>query len=129
MDVSRFVTLTYLGIAITAFVIFDKILKWIWSASSFLSEIQIIGSLITLTTFLAILAAGALTFWMYRKKEYYAYISEVIIELKKVTWPAFPETRRSTLIVIVFSIMLSLFLWGSDQIWKTVTDFILTSGA
>lgn len=129
MDVSRFVTLSYLGIAVTAFVILDKTLKWIWSSSNFLTEFHVIGSFVTLTTLLSIIAAGALVFWMYNKKEYYAYISEVIIELKKVTWPAFSETRRSTVIVIIFSILLSLFLWGSDQVWKSVTDFILSSGA
>lgn len=129
MDVSRFVTLTYIGIAATAFVIFNKTLKWIWSSTDVLTEYPIIGSFLTLTTVLAIAAAGGLVFWMYRNKDHYAYISEVIIELKKVTWPPFTETRRSTVIVIIFSVLLSLFLWGSDQVWKQVTDFILSSGA
>jgi preprotein translocase subunit SecE len=128
MDVSRWVTVTYISIAILAFVIFDKTFKWIWQATEALTEIAIVGSHITLTTFIAVAATAGLVSWLYRKKEYYAYISEVVIELKKVTWPSISETKRATLIVIVFSILLSLYLWGMDQVWKRVTDFILSAG-
>ncbi|MBA2662453.1 MAG: preprotein translocase subunit SecE [Bradymonadaceae bacterium] len=129
MDVSRWVTLTYLFIVGIMFVILDKSLKWLWTSADFLTEHSIIGSHITLTTLIALAIAGGVTWWMYRKKEYYAYIGEIIIELKKVTWPPLSETKRSTLIVIIFSIALSLYLWMSDQVWKRVTDFILSGGA
>lgn len=128
MDVSRWVTITYISIAILAFVIFDKTLKWIWQSTAALSEVAIVGAHITLTTVLALAATAALVGWLYRKKEYYGYISEVIIELKKVTWPSMSETKRSTIIVVVFSIVLSLYLWGMDQVWKRVTDLILSAG-
>lgn len=38
------------------------------------------------------------------------FIREVIAELKQVTWPTRQETARSTLIVIVFSVVVGLFI-------------------
>lgn len=38
------------------------------------------------------------------------FIREVIAELKQVTWPTRQEAARSTLIVIVFSIIVGLYI-------------------
>jgi preprotein translocase subunit SecE len=128
MEVSRLLTLTYIGILVLAFVIFDKALKWLWVSVDALNEIAIVGNLITLTTVLAAAGAVGLTMWLYKHQQVNTHLSEVILELRKVTWPGMSETKRSTLIVIIFSIFLSLFLWGSDQIWRRVTDIILSAG-
>lgn len=129
MDVSRLVNLVYVGIAILTFVIADKALAWLWSGVEALPRIAIIGSAVTLPTVIAAALTIGLVAYLYRKKDVYSYLSEVVIELKKVTWPGWNETKRSTLIVIVFTVLLSVFLWGSDQIWSFLTDMLLTPGA
>ena len=129
MDVSRFVNLIYVGILILTFVILDKTLVWIWASFEALQHYAIIGSLVTLTTLIAAVAAVVFVLYLYRKKEAYSFLSEVVIELKKVTWPSWEETKRSTLIVIIFAFVLSGFIWASDQVWRVVTDYILTPGA
>jgi preprotein translocase subunit SecE len=129
MDVSRLVNLVYVGIAILTFVIFDKALIWLWSGVDALRPISVVGSAITLSTVIAAALTVALVFYLYRvRKDVRSHLSEVVIELMKVTWPGWNETKRSTLIVIVFTISLSVFLWGSDQIWSFLTDMLLTPG-
>lgn len=128
MEVSRLVTLSYLGVALVAFVIFDKTYSWIWTSFDSLSQIAFIGSAFTLTRLLAVVTTIGLIFWMKRHPKIDPFIHETIIELRKVTWSNWKDTQRSTVIVIVFSLILSFFLWGSDQIWQRVTDYILTFG-
>ncbi|OGE80233.1 MAG: preprotein translocase subunit SecE [Candidatus Doudnabacteria bacterium RIFCSPHIGHO2_01_FULL_43_23] len=44
----------------------------------------------------------------------FQYLREVKTELFKVVWPTLKETSRLTLIVIVFSVLVALFLGGVD---------------
>src|SRR5689334_17736933 len=43
-----------------------------------------------------------------------AWFREIIMELKKVQWPTMVETRNLTLVVLVVSAALGLFLGGLD---------------
>ncbi len=129
MDVSRIVNLIYVGLALVAFVVFDKALNWLWEGVDALRHIGLIGDSITVSTVIALALTVGLMFYLYRNASAHSFLSEVVIELKKVTWPTWAETKRSTLIVIVFTVLLSMFLWGSDQIWSFLTDMLLTPGA
>lgn len=129
MEVSRYVNLFYAIVFITAMVVFNKAIVMIWDAFERLPDLAIVGSAITLTNLIAVILAAAVTYWLYAKDEYRTYVSEVIVELKKVTWPSAEETKRSTVIVIVFTILVSLFLAGTDQVWRYLTDLILVQGS
>jgi preprotein translocase subunit SecE len=48
------------------------------------------------------------------------YIKDVIQEMKKVTWPSQDELKGSTMVVIVFAIVMGVFVAG--------VDFILSMG-
>lgn len=53
------------------------------------------------------------------------YLSEVKIELTKVTWPKRDEITKLTLIVIAISTMVGLYVGGLDFIFtKLLTLFI-----
>lgn len=127
MDVSRFVNLVYFGIAVLAFTIFDKALIWLWESVDALRQVSIIGDSVTLSTLIAIALTAALVIYLYKRADVRRYLSEVIIEMQKVTWPNWSQTKRSTIITIVFTVLLSMFLWGSDQLWSTVTTWLLTN--
>lgn len=144
MEVKRLVGLTYIVGGVIAFVIFDKFLLWVWpfiaegintairsmtgEAVQYLKNWALLGTYVRLTTVLALGSAAALTYYLYSPEEYRGFLSEVIIELKKVTWPDWDETRRSTLIVIAFTVILAGFLWISDTLWEFLTGLILTPG-
>lgn len=42
------------------------------------------------------------------------YIKDVIQEMKKVTWPSQDELKGSTMVVIVFAIIMGCFVAGVD---------------
>ena len=44
------------------------------------------------------------------------FVGEVVDELKKVTWPDWPQLKNATLVIIVFILIVSAIIWGMDQI-------------
>jgi preprotein translocase subunit SecE len=53
-----------------------------------------------------------------------AFFDGVNREMKKVSWPTQRELVDNTIVVIVFSIILSLFIFGVDQLYSTVLEAI-----
>ena len=45
-------------------------------------------------------------------------------EMNKVSWPSQKELVDNTIIVVVFSIIISLFIFGIDQVYSTVLEVI-----
>ncbi|MBO6537373.1 MAG: preprotein translocase subunit SecE [Balneolaceae bacterium] len=52
------------------------------------------------------------------------FFESVIAEFKKVSWPTQQELIDNTIIVVVFSIILSAFIFGIDQVYSTVLEAI-----
>ncbi len=52
------------------------------------------------------------------------YIQEVGKEMRKVTWPSQKELISNTVVTIIASIMISLFIFGTDRIISTVLEVI-----
>lgn len=128
MEVSRIRNVVFVALGLLFFVIVDKSLAWLWASVDALRVTALIGEQVTLSRAIgAVIAVGG-TLYAARREDLKTFLSEVIIELKKVTWPGWDETKRSTVIVIIFTVVLSVFLWGSDQVWRFLTELILTPG-
>ena len=54
------------------------------------------------------------------------FFGEVTTEMKKTTWPAREELTQSTMVVIVFMILLGTFVAVSDKVITVVLKFITT---
>ncbi|MDR6301178.1 preprotein translocase subunit SecE [Mesonia maritima] len=51
------------------------------------------------------------------------YISQSYDELKNhVTWPSFAEAQRLSVLVLVFSIIFSLAIWGVDTVFGELVE-------
>jgi preprotein translocase subunit SecE len=51
------------------------------------------------------------------------FVSESYDELKNhVTWTSWPEAQRLTIVVVVFSILFSLAIWGVDTVFSSVIE-------
>lgn len=131
MTISKWVNLIYACAAILAYIVFDKAMEWVWAlwGEHLPADHQIIGNTLTLTSLIALALAVALTLYLYKKPGTFSYLGEVVAELQRVTWPTLDETKRSTLVVIIFTILLSAYLAVFDWIWKLVTDFLISPGA
>jgi len=53
------------------------------------------------------------------------YTEQVVEEIKKVTWPDWPQLKNSTLVVIVFVVIVSLIIFLMDVIVRNVLGFII----
>jgi preprotein translocase subunit SecE len=53
------------------------------------------------------------------------YTTEVVEELKKVTWPDWPQLKNATAVVIVFVLLIALIIWIMDLGVGRVLNLIL----
>lgn len=56
------------------------------------------------------------------------YIKESIQELKQVTWPTWEELKGSTLVVMLFSVIMGLYIAGLDVGLSWVVEKIMGRG-
>ncbi len=54
------------------------------------------------------------------------YLEDVSLEMKKVSWPSFPELKGLTIVVLVVTLILASFIWGVDQIFAYLMGAFLT---
>jgi len=51
------------------------------------------------------------------------YVSESYQELTNhVTWPTYAEAQKLTVLVLVFSIIFALAVWGVDMLFSTIIE-------
>ncbi|MCI6874029.1 MULTISPECIES: preprotein translocase subunit SecE [Hallerella] len=56
------------------------------------------------------------------------YIKEVIQEMKKVTWPTWEELKGSTLVVMLFSVIMGCYIAAIDLGLSFIVDKLLGRG-
>lgn len=52
------------------------------------------------------------------------FIKESRLELRKIIWPTRPEATQTTFIVVAFTLVVSLALWGIDSIIVSIITFL-----
>lgn len=52
------------------------------------------------------------------------FITDVQKEMNKVSWPSQKELMDNTTVVVVFSIVLSLFIFLVDRLYSTILEYI-----
>jgi len=58
-------------------------------------------------------------------KETKTFAEECWIELQKVTWPDADQLKSATIVVVVFTIVVSLIIWMMDKLSGTVVELIM----
>jgi preprotein translocase subunit SecE len=53
------------------------------------------------------------------------FVQEAIAELKKVEWPGQQAVVSGTAVVLVACVIVGIYLWANDQLWKYVVQHIL----
>jgi preprotein translocase SecE subunit len=81
-------------------------------------------------TLLAGILSGVATFMVLnRHPKAFGFTDETVVEFRKVKWPGKSETVRSTVVVLLFSIIVAGALAFYDVIWARVTNaFLFTEG-
>jgi len=68
------------------------------------------------------LALGVAVFaWSQYGRDFWQFVQESRVELRKVVWPTRQETGMTTLVVFVFVVVMGLFFWLLDLVlaWAT----------
>ena len=72
----------------------------------------------------AAVISGAVTFSVWRNERVFTLASEVVTELKKVTWPTRQETTTDTGVVLLTVVIAATTLGLFDLIWSALTNYI-----
>jgi preprotein translocase subunit SecE len=59
------------------------------------------------------------------KKKIVDFFTDVVKEMKKVTWPKKDELRESTIIVIVSCLVISVFIYFVDQVIGQIVKILM----
>ena len=59
------------------------------------------------------------------KEKIIAFFTDVVKEMKKVTWPSYEELKDSTMIVLVVCGVIAAFVFGVDWIVSSILKVIL----
>ncbi len=62
-------------------------------------------------------------------KRFWRFVLESRVELRKVFWPTRQETMTTTMVVLVFVIIASVFFWLLDLLLASVTRFFTGQGS
>jgi preprotein translocase subunit SecE len=58
------------------------------------------------------------------KESIIAFFTDVVKEMKKVTWPSADELRESTMVVLVVCGVIAIFVFGADWLVSNVLKVI-----
>ncbi|MDQ7055829.1 MAG: preprotein translocase subunit SecE [Persephonella sp.] len=52
------------------------------------------------------------------------FLKEVQEELKKVSWPSRKLVKNATIAVIIFTLLVSVYLWGLDILFDRLFNYL-----
>ena len=126
MNVQRYVNIGFVVVGIVAWAIagkfFGTLLEW------FNFDAPLIGSEFLRSDLLGMVSGVAAGIALKMNVAVNTWGIEVGNELKKVSWPTWEETKLSTIVVIVVSIIVALVLGLFDTLWAAVSTFIYGLG-
>jgi preprotein translocase SecE subunit len=53
------------------------------------------------------------------------FVNESVAELKKVEWPGQNQVVQGTVVVLVACLIVGVYLWLNDQVWKHFVSQVL----
>ena len=62
-------------------------------------------------------------------RSFWQFVLESRVELRKVFWPTRQETFTTTLVVLVFVVVASMFFWLLDLMLASATKFFTGQGS
>ncbi len=118
MGERKYVHLMFLAGGMIAAYVFIQTTDWLWG---FFAKPDAMWSF-----FLGVGGASVLTYLLWRSPRVFSLASEVVAELRKVTWPTRRETTQAAVVVIILVIIVSIALGLMDMFWSWATTQILT---
>jgi preprotein translocase subunit SecE len=128
MNLQRFVNIAYVLVGIVAWVMAAGIFGSLMDLFSGDFDKPLIGTEFTRSDLLGLLTGIATGIALKMNTTVNTWAIEVANELKKVTWPSWEETKLSTIVVIVTSIIVAIILGIMDMFWAFISNAIYSLG-
>jgi preprotein translocase subunit SecE len=133
LGATRYVMAGFFTAGIAVAYVFGRIVSTIWSKLASTQSIvdqagwltyvgeegrdtwgTLVGGLVAVGTFI----------YVYRREDIRTWVNEAAMELAKVTWPNKKEVTSGTVVVVVASIIATIYLTLLDRFWGFVTDLV-----
>jgi preprotein translocase subunit SecE len=124
MNLQRFVNIAYVLAGLLTWVISATIFGGILDLISRDFDKPLIGTDFLRSDLLGLVAGLAVGIALKLNRNVNTWGLEVANELKKVTWPSWEETKLSTVVVIITSIIVALILGMFDALWAFLSSAI-----
>ncbi len=133
LGATRYVMAGFFTAGIAVAYVFGRIVSTIWSKlASTQSIVDQAGWLTyvgeegrdTWGTLAGGLVAVGAFIYVYRREDIRTWVNEAAMELAKVTWPNKKEVTSGTVVVVVASIIATIYLTLLDRFWGFVTDLV-----
>ncbi|HUH58251.1 MAG TPA: preprotein translocase subunit SecE [Pseudomonadales bacterium] len=118
--------LVVFAVAVVGNVYFKEILDYLLFAApqlTFLTKFTLIYQVFAVVLLMALSAFIALQ--TTQGKSFVVLVKEANLERRKVVWPTRQETVQTTLIVVVFVVIVGLILWGIDSVLGWMTKMLI----
>jgi len=53
------------------------------------------------------------------------WFDEMVEEMKKVTWPDWPQLRNATVVILIFVVIVSAIIWVMDLVVRGAFDAVI----
>ena len=122
MNVARYVNMSFVGIALLSWVILSEFAGWGLGLVGAAYNPEMLGHNFRLANLIGLGMAIGMT--LYVKRRYATLAMEIGNELSRVTWPTWSETRLSTIVVIIVTIIIALILGAFDYVWAQLSSLV-----
>ena len=124
-DNRKIVFSCFLGSAVLAWLVLSKLA----GAVAAYFDFYVYGNSVeTVVRLLPIVLAGGAFAGFYRHPKSYGYVTEVVGELKKVTWPSSKDVSAATIAVIIAVLVSAVLLFCVDSVWSFLIRKVIQYG-
>jgi preprotein translocase subunit SecE len=116
LGLSRWVQYVFVIVAAVMLWFLDKVGTLVWQNFAEPPTVAI-------TAMAAVISISG-TVAVYRNERAQHLVTDVVLELSKVTWPTRKETYASTIVVIVTSLIAAAVVGAFDFVWSYFTDLL-----
>lgn len=118
----KWVTLSYLAVAALLSFVALQLGQKLVGAYDLEARVRNVEMILRVVSMLA----GAILFFvLYRSEQATQFVSEVVVELSRVTWPTQKETSSATILVIIMVLISGIFLGFLDYVWTVLLKWII----
>lgn len=128
MSMQRFVNIAYVLAGLLSWVISAKLFGGVMDLISRNLDKPLIGTGFARSDLLGLVCGIAVGVALKMNRNVNTWALEVANELKKVAWPSWEETKLSTVVVIITSIVVAIILGLFDALWAFLSSAIYSLG-